>query len=526
MLLRYVLWEREHHRTRKKNGPDRIEILEPRTGPRVQKNGPVHRSKCSPLPFYIHQTFSTAKEVKQQIYLHSIQSRRELDFVKNDKNRIRVVCKGTMPNLGILETGGTSKSNDKVGPSQKKKKVKDVSIHKCPWVLLVSKWKKDINWTVKTYEKQHTCLQRRKIKACNYKFLSEQIIDTKESNPEIPLRALHEMLEKKYQVGLSDMKVHRAKMKALESIRGDLAAQYSCLRDYLQEVQSRNPNTTVKLQVQSEPCYASKTRVFERVYICLGPLKSGFAAGKRDLLGLDGAFMKGPYHGMILTAMANSNFTFISDRQKGLLPALEKLFPAAEHRYCLRHLHENMKRKWRGKEFKDCLWNCATCTTIPQFNSATEELKLNSETYDWLNSIPPKHWSRSHFLGRAHCDALLNNMCESLNSKIVKGHDKPIISCLDFIREYIMRKIVMVEKEIDKANGPLTPTATKTHQKIKERTIQCKAVFCGNGKYQVTSEGWNGIGEGATGNTTGEGAAGSSGGVTKGVGKKGKIPIL
>ncbi|XP_052626741.1 uncharacterized protein LOC128133382 [Lactuca sativa] len=133
-----------------------------------------------------------------------------------------------------------------------------------------------------------------------------------------------------------------------------------------------------------------------------------------------------------------------------------------------------MKRKWRGKEFKDCLWNCATCTTIPQFNSAMEELKkLNSEAW------------------RAHCDALLNNMCESLNSKIVKGRDKPIISCLEFIREYIMRKIVMVQKEIDKANGPLTPTATKTLQKIKERAIQCRAVFCGNGKYQVTSEGTN-----------------------------------
>mgnify|MGYP001606204419 FL=1 len=82
-------------------------------------------------------------------------------------------------------------------------------------------------------------------------------------------------------------------------------------------------------------------------------------------------------------------------------------------------------------------------------------------------------------------------MCESLNNKIVKGRDKPIISCLEFIREYIMRKIVMVQKEIDKANGPLTPTATKTLQKIKERAIQCRAVFCGNGKYQVTSEGTN-----------------------------------
>nr|KAJ0207058.1 hypothetical protein LSAT_V11C500287180 [Lactuca sativa] len=134
-----------------------------------------------------------------------------------------------------------------------------------------------------------------------------------------------------------------------------------------------------------------------------------------------------------------------------LLLALEKLFPTVEHKYCLRHLHENMKRKWRGKEFKDCLWNYATCTTIPQFNNVMEELKKLNRT--------------------THCDALLNNMCESLNSKIVKGRDKPIISCSEFIREYIMREIVMVQKEIDKANGPLTPTATKTLQKIKERVV-------------------------------------------------------
>lgn len=169
----------------------------------------------------------------------------------------------------------------------------------------MSKWKKDVDWTVKTYESKHICLQTRKIRACNYKFLSQQIIDQLESNPEIPIRALREQLERKYQVGLSEMKVHRAKSKALESIRGDFAGQYSVLRDYLEQVQARNPNTTVKLEVESEPNYASETRVFKRVYICLGPLKSGFAAGKRDLLGLDGAFMKGPYPGMILTAVVS-----------------------------------------------------------------------------------------------------------------------------------------------------------------------------------------------------------------------------
>lgn len=85
---------------------------------------------------------------------------------------------------------------------------------------------------------------------------------------------------------------------------------------------------------------------------------------------------------------------------QGLFRAIGKLFPVAEHKYCLRHVHDNMKLKWRGKEFKDYLWKCATLTTAPQFNNVMEELKqLNTAAYEWLKTISPKHWSRSHFSG-------------------------------------------------------------------------------------------------------------------------------
>jgi len=114
----------------------------------------------------------------------------------------------------------------------------------------------------------------------------------------------------------------------------------------------------VKLDVECEPDPSATTRKFKRIYVCLGPFKNGFKAGKRDLLGLDGTFMKGPFPGEVLTAVgidsnhgiyplaygivesesnaswtwflqqlgddldlqANSNFTFISDRQKVPFP--------------------------------------------------------------------------------------------------------------------------------------------------------------------------------------------------------------
>ncbi|GJV43621.1 FAR1-related sequence 10 [Tanacetum coccineum] len=149
-------------------------------------------------------------------------------------------------------------------------------------------------------------------------------------------------------------------------------------------------------------------------YVCLGALKKGFREGGRELLGLDGAFMRGQYPGQMLTAVgvdanngiypvaygivesenqyswtwflkclgddfdlySNSNFTFITDRQKGLLPALEKLFPHAEHRYCVRHIYENMNLTWKGSEYKEMLWKCASSTTTVMFEKNMQEFVM------------------------------------------------------------------------------------------------------------------------------------------------------
>ncbi|GJW53797.1 hypothetical protein Tco_0097882 [Tanacetum coccineum] len=77
---------------------------------------------------------------------------------------------------------------------------------------------------------------------------------------------------------------------------------------------------------------------------------------------------------------------------KGLLPAISKLFHAAKHRYCVRHMHENMNLTWKGSEYKEMLWNCATACTIVDFNRHMDTLKgFNKKAYEWLRKIAPKH---------------------------------------------------------------------------------------------------------------------------------------
>lgn len=85
---------------------------------------------------------------------------------------------------------------------------------------------------------------------------------------------------------------------------------------------------------------------------------------------------------------------------------------------------------------------------------------------------------------------LLNNICEVFNGKLVDGRDKPIISCLEFIREYMMKRICNVLKVQQKCLGPLTPTATKIMEKNEAAATQYIAEWCGDEKYQVKGP-WN-----------------------------------
>ena len=224
---------------------------------------------------------------------------------------------------------------------------------KCPLVLYISKGDKN-KWLVRTFKEEHKCLQSRKIKSCTSTFLSKHIQDLLVKNPTMPVKAVQEQMAKKFQVVVSKTKAFRAKAKAQQNLKGDASVQYSLLRDYCYELQKCNPNTTVKIDVYGEEDPDSPTRIFRRIYVCLGPLKDGFRAAGRELLGLDGAFMKGQYEGQLLTAVGvdanngiypvaygiveseskaswtwflkclgddldlytNSNFTFITDRQK------------------------------------------------------------------------------------------------------------------------------------------------------------------------------------------------------------------
>lgn len=132
----------------------------------------------------------------------------------------------------------------------------------------------------------------------------------------------------------------------------------------------------------------------------------------------------------------------MTDRQKGLAPAIEELLQEVEHRFCIRHLHNNFKKKFLANSLKDQLWKCLRSTHPNQFTDNMKILQvLDPHAYEWLvKSCNAKHWFRAYFRNYTKYDLLLNNLCESFNATIMQARGKPILGMVECIRTYWMTR--------------------------------------------------------------------------------------
>ncbi|KAL5842643.1 hypothetical protein ACOSQ3_013246 [Xanthoceras sorbifolium] len=72
----------------------------------------------------------------------------------------------------------------------------------------------------------------------------------------------------------------------------------------------------------------------------------------------------------------NRRLTFISDRQKRVLDAVELYRPRSTNCLCVRHIIANLKAKWKGQLNKVYMWNAANKSNKAEFLEEMEKLKV------------------------------------------------------------------------------------------------------------------------------------------------------
>ncbi|KAM5552368.1 hypothetical protein ABKV19_026961, partial [Rosa sericea] len=316
--------------------------------------------------------FGSAAILREVIRERAIRDGWEVYFIKNDRRRVRAICKA----------------------------------QDCPFELYASRMQHEESLMIKTYEPKHKCTRVFDNSMLSAKYLTKRFMERIKLNSGWKTESLPQTMTSEVRIRVSKKMAYRVKKAALLVLEGTIMEQYARLQDYGNELKRQGASN------------------FKRMYICLGALKNGFKAGCRSVIGLDGCHLRSAYGGQLLTAVGidanntscviayamvemeskdswiwfleilckdrsiledGAGWTFISDKQKGLMPAFEEVVPLANIRFCVRHMWTNFTKLFPGNVLKDQMWRCAKSTTLPYFAKAIEEMKaLDNEAYKWM----------------------------------------------------------------------------------------------------------------------------------------------
>ncbi|XP_057755529.1 uncharacterized protein LOC130974688 [Arachis stenosperma] len=155
-------------------------------------------------------------------------------------------------------------------------------------------------------------------------------------------------------------------------------------------------------------------------------------------------------------------WNFMSDQQKGLLEAMKEVMPNAPHRNCVMHMWKNFINRFKDLQVRDVVWECASCSTPPEFVETMEKLKkINEEAWEYLTRFDPRVWVKAYLNHGPKVDSLTNNMCESWNAKIGKYITKPILTMCEELRCYVMRRMTKHITLLSAYPGKLAPVQQK-----------------------------------------------------------------
>ncbi|XP_010689239.2 uncharacterized protein LOC104902975 [Beta vulgaris subsp. vulgaris] len=103
-----------------------------------------------------------------------------------------------------------------------------------------------------------------------------------------------------------------------------------------------------------------------------------------------------------------------------------------------------------------------------------EKIKLIfADAYKWLAAIPTSQWYRHAFSTKCKSGMQLNNCCESFNNVIREARVKPVLSLMEWIRRWVMKRSYQKTDGLKKYEGLIMPSVVKMIAKQKEYVRKC-----------------------------------------------------
>ncbi|WJX44619.1 hypothetical protein P8452_31569 [Trifolium repens] len=203
--------------------------------------------------------FACKEEFQYAIKCYSIQSARAVKFKKNDKTRMRVICK----------------------PG-------------CKWAAYCAHIPGQETWQLRKIHDDHKCNREPHVPLLSSNWLSKKLHTNVKENPNLKLLDIMERTQQKWNLKINKTKAYRARSLAFDLVDGSFREQYTRFYDYCHELLRSNRGSTVR--VTTTPFQGDEDDLehperplcphFQRVYICLKGCRESFLRC-RPIIGLE-----------------------------------------------------------------------------------------------------------------------------------------------------------------------------------------------------------------------------------------------
>ncbi|KAG7583923.1 Zinc finger PMZ-type [Arabidopsis suecica] len=359
-------------------------------------------------------------------------------------------------------------------------------VGKCKWRVYCSYDEPRQMWVVKTTYRKHSCTPNGRCKILRSPVIARLFMDKLRVNPKFMPKEIQNHIKDHWKIVSSRGQCQSARLLALKLLEKEYEEQFTHIRGYVEEILSTNPGSTAI--VETIPNSAGED-VFNRFYVCFEIIRTLWRGSCRPIIGLDGTFLKTAVKGVLLAAVGHdaNNQIYPLAWAVGLISSVQKELPKAEHRFCVKHIIENLKNKHPKKDLiKPLIWQLAWSYNKTEFKENLNNVKEYSiDVYNLVMKKQPEMWSRAFFKLGSNCEDVDNNATESFNASITKARAKAMIPMLDTIRRQAMHRMVKRHNKSKNHEGMFTEYVAKILAKEKKDASKCETTPATHGVYEV-----------------------------------------
>ncbi|KAK2644134.1 hypothetical protein Ddye_019329 [Dipteronia dyeriana] len=211
---------------------------------------------------------------------------------------------------------------------------------KCPWRLHASIVGDDKTMQVKTYNNEHTCHRIYKSQEARSKWIVSKFEVLVRNNPNIQCGVISDLLRDQFNMSVDSQRLYKAKRRALEVLLEEHTECFSHLRGLFIGIDGCHLKGPYGGVILSAVALDANSGLYPLAYcICEGETLLSWSWFLRQLC----CFLKYPEDRLIC---------FMSDRQKGVIGALKMYWPKASVRFCARHIYANFNTKYNGQKMR------------------------------------------------------------------------------------------------------------------------------------------------------------------------------